>query len=684
MIRSLIYLLLALSFVTSRAQIRIDSSFAFQTNPAKKYSIYVPSTYNPAVANPLMVGFHPLNAGVWDAEYWCDTLSAFAEMNNLILVCPDGGANGDITDPIDYDFTTALLDSMALWYNIDAQRVYAMGFSMGGVATYEYGFNHAAVFGGFIPVGAAVAGSGAFPGIIANASGKPYYVIHGGNDLPAIRFSPMLNGLDTNCAIVDSLLMPGVGHTIDFPNRNQVLTNAYLWIDSINLAPDTITTAYSPIAPNTGSNITIQGFTDQSLTFSWSQPAFGNSCVQYELLMDLLSGDFSTPLYSILPPNGGTDTTVEISYHVLDSLLQDQGVVIGNILTVKWAVASTYYGRFTDTTKSFLLNLRHQKLGFSLITPSSGKTVELTNGLNLVFDWEDLLGSGITYELLFDSIGGDFSNPLYAYESANSGTSSLLTKSHQELYYDMLFEDNIAVGDTLHLLWTAKASDMSLSELAKPRALHLRRGPIGFELINPAEKVVINSRKGVVVTFMWDSVPLPNITYEVLIDTVNGDFTNPLTVFPSNASGSHRRLFAEFPILDSVLNVFEIQYGDTLDAKWTAKAISPTGEFFAFQPFGMKIFRDFPDGISTVETTGKVKVYPNPVSSNLRVYTGETGPQLLPVELYSTDGKLLRKERYATTGQSTLQIDISGIRPGMYILQIHFEEGMVSRRVTIQ
>ena len=27
--------------------------------------------------------------------------------------------------------------------------------------------------------------------------------------------------------------MPGVGHTIDFPNRNQILTTAYLWLDSV-------------------------------------------------------------------------------------------------------------------------------------------------------------------------------------------------------------------------------------------------------------------------------------------------------------------------------------------------------------------------------------------------------------------------------------------------------------------
>ena len=30
--------------------------------------------------------------------------------------------------------------------------------------------------------------------------------------------------------------MPGIAHTINFPNRNQILSAAYQWIDSVNCA----------------------------------------------------------------------------------------------------------------------------------------------------------------------------------------------------------------------------------------------------------------------------------------------------------------------------------------------------------------------------------------------------------------------------------------------------------------
>lgn len=229
-------LLILLAWFPGQSQTRIDGNFAFQTNPAKGYSIYVPSGYNANTANTLMVGMHPLNTARWDAISWCDTLIDFAEMNGLLLVCPDGGANGSVVDPIDTAFTTALLDSMYNWYNIDQDRIYIMGFSFGGRGTYTYGLSNPNVFSGLLPIGAAITNTNEVNTTLqANSSCKPLYLVHGGNDSPNTRFYPIRTALMNNGAIVNSLLMPGVGHTIDFPNRNQILTTAFQWIDSVNV-----------------------------------------------------------------------------------------------------------------------------------------------------------------------------------------------------------------------------------------------------------------------------------------------------------------------------------------------------------------------------------------------------------------------------------------------------------------
>ncbi len=121
--------------IHSFSQQRIDGNFAFQTNPGKKYSLYIPSSYNTTTPNKTMLGLHPLNTSRWNGVSWCDTLINFAESNQLILVCPDGGVDGKIDDPIDTAFTTAILDSVRIWYNIDNDKTYVMGFSWGAKAT---------------------------------------------------------------------------------------------------------------------------------------------------------------------------------------------------------------------------------------------------------------------------------------------------------------------------------------------------------------------------------------------------------------------------------------------------------------------------------------------------------------------------------------------------------------------
>lgn len=219
-------------------QKRIDSTLAFQGDPAKKFSIYLPSGLKTNADQALVVGLHPFNTNRWDAKSWCDTLVKFAEENQLILICPDGGNDGKVDDTIDTAFTTAILDSVMNWYTINHKRVYLMGFSWGGKTTYTYGLRNTARFGGFMPIGAAINGVGEISSIAANAKNQPFYVIHGSNDAKAFRFDPLVNSLNTHKAILKTKVLPGVGHTIDFANRNTILTEGYKWLDSANVNSD--------------------------------------------------------------------------------------------------------------------------------------------------------------------------------------------------------------------------------------------------------------------------------------------------------------------------------------------------------------------------------------------------------------------------------------------------------------
>lgn len=216
------------------AQITIDEVIAFQSDNAKKYSVYVPSSYDGTTPAKMMVGLHPLNTSRWDSKSWRDTLISFSEENNLVLLCPDGAADGRIDDPIDTAFTTFIIDSMLNRFSVDESKIYLMGFSWGGRTTYSYGLNHAARFAGFMPIGGAMNGISGNESYFANADKKIFYVIHGSDDSPQSRYFPFLTSLEQNGACYETNYLQGVGHTIDFPNRNQILTDAFKWIEVQN------------------------------------------------------------------------------------------------------------------------------------------------------------------------------------------------------------------------------------------------------------------------------------------------------------------------------------------------------------------------------------------------------------------------------------------------------------------
>ena len=225
-------LILLFSLSSLIAQQSIDGEIPFQTDPAKKYSLYIPSQYDEGEANKLVVAFHPLNTSRWNAESWRDTLIDFSESIQAILLCPDGGEDGKVDDPIDTAFTSFILDSIRQSYNIDESKIFGMGFSWGGRTTYTYGLNRPGLFEGHLVIGAAINGLNEIGGLVQNAELLSFYLVHGSNDALSTRYTPAKNALENANACIEGMVLQGIGHTIDFPNRNQILIDAFNWLDN--------------------------------------------------------------------------------------------------------------------------------------------------------------------------------------------------------------------------------------------------------------------------------------------------------------------------------------------------------------------------------------------------------------------------------------------------------------------
>ena len=111
----------------------------------RQYEIYIPEIYNGTVSVPLVFSFHG-GSGTAAEQIGIGDLSSYADTANFIAVYPqalpdpnDGGSTNWIhKDPTTVDdvlFIDALIDVLADTYQIDLNRIYACGYSLGGEFT---------------------------------------------------------------------------------------------------------------------------------------------------------------------------------------------------------------------------------------------------------------------------------------------------------------------------------------------------------------------------------------------------------------------------------------------------------------------------------------------------------------------------------------------------------------------
>lgn len=114
----------------------------------REYVVYIPDSYDGSIAVPLLLNFHGFggNASSYISEA---DMRPIAETATFILVypqgsclngashwnaCPLGGDNKSTTD--DFGFVEALINELSAQYNVDRNRVYAAGYSNGGMMAY--------------------------------------------------------------------------------------------------------------------------------------------------------------------------------------------------------------------------------------------------------------------------------------------------------------------------------------------------------------------------------------------------------------------------------------------------------------------------------------------------------------------------------------------------------------------
>lgn len=118
----------------------------------RKYFLNVPSTYTTGTASPLLIGFHGIGGSAAIFREW-SKIDLYAEERGMIAVYPEGygpefGVEAswnaglccglaNLNELDDVTLTSAIIDSIEAKYSVDKARVWAVGFSNGGMLSYR-------------------------------------------------------------------------------------------------------------------------------------------------------------------------------------------------------------------------------------------------------------------------------------------------------------------------------------------------------------------------------------------------------------------------------------------------------------------------------------------------------------------------------------------------------------------
>ncbi len=139
------YLLLVAASVSFSFSFAVTNSINMvYDDSARNFLVHLPPGFTTAQHLPIVLNMHGLGSNGGQQEFY-SRMSETSDANNFVVVYPNGIANSwnsgfsapYNSSPDDVGFISKIIDTLALLYNIDLNRVYATGMSNGGFQSYR-------------------------------------------------------------------------------------------------------------------------------------------------------------------------------------------------------------------------------------------------------------------------------------------------------------------------------------------------------------------------------------------------------------------------------------------------------------------------------------------------------------------------------------------------------------------
>ena len=158
-------------------------------NIEREYVLYIPSSYDSLSPAPIMMNFHGFGGLAEDHMSYAD-MRSLADDQNFILVYPQGSCADDLShwnpslpsadnksEADDLGFIEAMINKLSTEYNVDMERIYACGYSNGGMMSYGLAAHKSNLIAAIGSVSGTMLDTDVTP-----SHQMPVIIIHGTND----------------------------------------------------------------------------------------------------------------------------------------------------------------------------------------------------------------------------------------------------------------------------------------------------------------------------------------------------------------------------------------------------------------------------------------------------------------------------------------------------------------------
>lgn len=468
--------------------------------------------------------------------------------------------------------------------------------------------------------------------------------------------------------------------------------------------------AFNSVGVADNYTLRLEGNKNTTVKFNWTSADLNKPGVSIEYLfqLDTINGTFNNPWVTVgktccssfFPNDTTMDVTLEHLLGELDYLYSNRfgkKFKHGDSITLDWNIKcngigpnATYENKSTVARRITFIrgqfDSEYVPVKLSAPLDNSSFFVEDNNSVFLKFQWSKAYCpagcNAPQYQIMFDSLGGDFSNPLYFYSVPQSPFDTLLDL-RQDVLAQMMYDDGIPVNMPKTYKWTVNVFGNGEEFFAiAPRRISLLRGLMRFEHIpfyiqTPVDNAVIKLEKNIndSIIFNWNKTKTgypDDASYSILFSDVTANFAKPLFSFKT-AVGDTNFVARYGEMRDSL----DKTYGKnwlTKQLKWTVEADIIGYKFMCEDTNDMTIARGFFTGFEAPQELS-AKVYPNPANDYLNIILNNEKSVKL-VEICDALGRVMKTITITSEGRH-INLNINNLMQGVYYIRMQDENGWV-------